>query len=83
MTFLNEAFTTANHPTTGNPISRATNIMSKFDFDPKIVAEIYDAVLVAKGKGISQSEVFAQFVKKYNISADLQAKIESVMASTH
>ncbi len=72
------------HPVTGDGVSRATKILSQFSsgLNPAIVAEVYDAVLIAKANGISQSAVFAQFAKKYNITGELHAKIESVMAAT-
>lgn len=68
--------------TTGEPASRASKIMSAFDFDPKIVSEVYDAVLVAKGKGQSETAVFEQFAQKYNIGSALKAEIKAKMAST-
>jgi hypothetical protein len=72
------------HPVTGDSVSRATRILSQFasGLNPTIVAEVYDAVLLAKSNGISQSAVFAQFANKYNITGELLAKIESVMAAT-
>ena len=75
---MNTAVST--NATTGHPLSRAARILSHFDVDPNLAAEIYDAVLTAKASGISQSEVFGQFVKKYNTSPELQAKIQKVMA---
>ena len=72
------------NPVTAEPASRATKILSHFSsgLNPTIVAEVYDAVLVAKANGISQSAVFAQFANKYNITGELLAEIQGVMAST-
>ncbi len=66
---------------TGSRVARVTKILAKFEVDPSIVAEVYDAVLVAKAQGKSQSTVFAKFVSKYKISPQLQGDIEAAFAA--
>jgi len=68
------------NPVTQYPATRASKIMSQFNFDPKIVGEIYDAVLAAKAHGRSETDTFEVFAKKFNIGADLKARILKVMA---